>query len=367
MSVARPPTRTPATGAGRAGHRAGRRGRGRLSLALFVVVMLGGAAAGWWFVLRGGGGEEAGGPAGPAPSRLLAVAVLVEPQPFVAVVGAGGDLEPAVAILPGSTAIEIPGLGSDTAGAAARLPGDVFRVALSNLLGAEVGHHAVWEPDGLAEAVDDAGGVTLDVAGTLEVDGRTIGPGPTDVGGAEVAAYLEDARPFEHVTRWTDVLRALLSVEDPVLGPAVHADDPAAASEVWAAARGATVTEVPTEESGGALLRPDFEAMPGFVAEAFGIGRPPPVPVLVLNGNGAPGVGEQVARLLVPEGFRVVASENARSFDHRTTEIRVGDPALEEAAGRVAAALGVGEVILGEPGSGLADITILVGMDFLEA
>jgi len=87
------------------------------------------------------------------------------------------------------------------------------------------------------------------------------------------------------------------------------------------------------------------------------------VPVVVLNGSGLPGVGELVAERLIPEGFRVVVSENAASFDHDVTAIVVADEADRPLAERVRDSLGVGEVQVGGPASGLADVTVVVGRD----
>jgi hypothetical protein len=87
------------------------------------------------------------------------------------------------------------------------------------------------------------------------------------------------------------------------------------------------------------------------------------VGVIVLNGSGVPGVGELVAERLIPEGFRVVVSENAANFDHRETLVVVGsadDVALGE---RVRDLLGTGSVNV-SVASGIAPVTVVVGKDF---
>jgi hypothetical protein len=66
----------------------------------------------------------------------------------------------------------------------------------------------------------------------------------------------------------------------------------------------------------------------------------------------------------VPEGFRVVLSQNADHFGERTTAIIAsGDDHVDEAT-RVRQALGVGEVQVTKVPSGLADVTIVIGKDY---
>jgi hypothetical protein len=87
------------------------------------------------------------------------------------------------------------------------------------------------------------------------------------------------------------------------------------------------------------------------------------VNVIVLNGSGLPGVGELVAEQIVPDGFRVVVSQNAANFDHDETLVVVGsadDVALGE---RVRDLLGTGSVNV-SVASGIAPVTIVVGKDF---
>ena len=98
---------------------------------------------------------------------------------------------------------------------------------------------------------------------------------------------------------------------------------------------------------------------------AFKVRVPVPVPVVVLNGSGAPGVGAKVAQKLIPGGFQVVASQNARKFNYKTTTVYANTQASYPAAERAGRLLGAGAVTLGHsPVSGLADITIVVGKDF---
>jgi NAD(P)-dependent dehydrogenase (short-subunit alcohol dehydrogenase family) len=87
------------------------------------------------------------------------------------------------------------------------------------------------------------------------------------------------------------------------------------------------------------------------------------VPVIVLNGNGVPGIGEAVAEKLLPGGFRVAVSQNASDFDHSETLIVVGSPDDVALAERVRDLLGVGSVSV-SVGSGIAPVTVVIGKDF---
>ena len=133
-------------------------------------------------------------------------------------------------------------------------------------------------------------------------------------------------------------------------------------------AKGSAVQQVPVEDLGGdlqdPLIKADPEELPGFVSAAFGEGRGETVPVIVVNGNGEPGVGESVAAKIVPAGFRVVLSQNADRFDHETTAVIASGDEHLDAARRVQEALGVGEVQVTRVPSGLADVTIVVGKDY---
>jgi hypothetical protein len=95
---------------------------------------------------------------------------------------------------------------------------------------------------------------------------------------------------------------------------------------------------------------------------------PPPsrqeqITVLVLNGCGAEGVGQETARLLRTSGIDVIDFRNADSFRYPETIVvdRAGDMA---AAARVARLLGVTNVIQQIPEAPLADVAVVVGKDY---
>jgi hypothetical protein len=128
-------------------------------------------------------------------------------------------------------------------------------------------------------------------------------------------------------------------------------------------AQDATITTFPTTFVTGRTHVPDYELLDALMVSRFGTPGAP-VPVLVQNGAGPPGLGADVAALIVPKGFRIVLSQNADDFDHRTTEVVASGESHVVDADRAQKALGVGVLGVTEVPSGLADVTIVIGKDF---
>jgi hypothetical protein len=300
-------------------------------------------------------------------STLIALAVRGSPS-LAAVVGSKGSVPAAVVALPTDMTFTVPGQGDGTIAEAADLPGTSFRVAVSNLLGRWVDHYATMDRSDIGPLVDRMGGIVVDVQQPFQVQGGAIGPGTIRLSGDEVLSYLEVRGPNLEL-RWELVLEGLVRTRPALLASdLLEADDASAVIDGLDAAHGAPVQQLPVKSFGGDLQRPlqevDRDALPSFVAEAFGGQANDPTPVVVVNGSGAPGVGESVAAKIVREGFRVVLSQNADHFGERTTAIIAsGDDHVDEAT-RVRQALGVGEVQITKVPSGLADVTIVIGKDY---
>lgn len=90
------------------------------------------------------------------------------------------------------------------------------------------------------------------------------------------------------------------------------------------------------------------------------------VDIQILNGNGVPGVGEEVAARLVGHGYRIALTGNADRLNYRRTLVVAYDRSLggEGLARRVRDLLRVGEVQVASQGQGIVDLTIVVGKDF---
>ena len=135
---------------------------------------------------------------------------------------------------------------------------------------------------------------------------------------------------------------------------------------------GFTITSLPvTAVAAGQdeIYSTDAAAVQEFVTAHFAdeVASESEVRVQILNGNGVPGIGEEVAELLVGEGYRVILSGNARRLDYRRTLIvtyngSAEGQALAEQAKKL---LGVGRIQISAQQQGIVDLTIVVGEDFL--
>jgi hypothetical protein len=297
------------------------------------------------------------------PAELLALQVIGTANPLLAIVGTRGeDRPPAYFTVPFDLTMTVPGQGEATAAEVAGLGGQTMRVAVSNTLGVWAGHFAVLDLEGLAASVERSGGIRVLVPGTYASDAGTLGPGSTDLTGEQVAALLR-VRGGSAEARWAAVVQGLLRA------PLRLGDDDLLASSgvdgvrrVLRASAGAGLALFPTVSVAGSVLVPLQPDLDRQVARAFGSGLP--VPVIVENGVGLPGLGEDVAAMLVPEGFRVVVSQNAEPFGYaRTKVVANGARALADAR-RIREVLGVGRVGVSRVPSGIGDITIIVGEDF---
>lgn len=89
-----------------------------------------------------------------------------------------------------------------------------------------------------------------------------------------------------------------------------------------------------------------------------------PVRVIILNGNGNPGVARAAADRLIGKGFKVIDVKNADNFNHKTTEVLIYNQKVKKSGPAVAKALGVGVVVDKETAQDVTDIVIVVGKDF---
>lgn len=312
-------------------------------------LIVGAVAAGGVF-LRRSGEPTRSGISRAEPSTLMLLELRSEAGPLVAVVGSSGAPPPAVLVVPGNVRVTIPGQGDGSVKDAALLPVPAATMAISNLLGVWIRHHVVVDPAHVGAVVDRAEGI------------RLFGEAKS---GVEVAAALREAGPARLLT-WRETLIGLFETGAPwSAGDFVETDDGRVAAAVLIAADGAAVQPLPTVTVVPGALRPDYELIPDLMARMFGAPHQPPVRLIILNGTGTPGVGESVAERLIPNGFRIVASLNASTFDHEETLVVATSEDFGEAADRARALLGVGAVSASGVPSGLGDVTILVGEDYL--
>ena len=318
----------------------------RLTL-LVLVAVLATAGTGAFLVARERARTEPE-PTAPAASGLALVVVRTELGPLPAVVGTTGFRTTGALVIPPGTSLVVPGQGESTVGDALELAPREAATAVGNLLGVWIEDHATIETARL-EAI------------AAETDGVEIGgEAPT---GQVVAAMLAEPGAGG-VSGLQVVLEALLSA-DVAWAPTDLADGerPGTVVRALSAAAGSSVVTLQADEVASGIFRASPEQVTEALVEAFGGPATEAVPVIVLNGNGVPGIGEAVAERIIPGGFRVAVSQNASDFDHDETLIVVGSPDDVALAERVRNLLGVGSVSV-SVGSGIAPVTIVVGKDF---
>jgi hypothetical protein len=256
----------------------------------------------------------------------------------------------------------VPGQGETPALGVAALLGPSIQVALSNVMGTWVQEYAVLDIIKMQALVDRMGGLTVDLLEPESTTAGVVGPGTVHVTGTQLGALL-NVEGGDTEGRWQAVLSGLLAA-----GPTLRRADLTSVSslsgvqEVLSATAAGEVLPMPIRTvAGDAAIaqQPEFDALLSSTWRTK-----PPTPVIVQNGSGTPGVGEAVARLIIPAGFRVVISQNAQSFDIAHTDIIANGLSNVTLARRVRRALGVGLVQASQVPSGIGDITIVVGKDF---
>ena len=315
--------------------------------ALVLVAVLATAGTGALLIARERARTEPA-VAPPEASGLALLVVRTESGSLPVVVGGTGFGTSGVLVVPPAAVVVIPGQGEATIEDALELPPRQAATAVGNLLGLWIEDHATIEAGRLVTITDEIGGVRI--GGDL-VDGRDVA-GLFEESGAGGVAALQI------------VMQALLSA-DVTWSPTdlADAEHPGTVIRMLEAAAGAEVATLEAEEVASGILRANPDQVTEALVEAFGGPTEEAVPVIVLNGNGVPGIGEAVAEKLLPGGFRVAVSQNASDFDHPETLIVVGSPDDVALAERVRDLLGVGSVSV-SVGSGIAPVTVVIGKDF---
>jgi len=340
-----------------------RRRRGIELLVTIVVVVLGTAYAS---TQVNDDGDAVGGsgrtPQTTRTQALLALSITGAPKPLLAIVGDAGS-PPAVMSVPQGLRLAVPGAGELTTRQVADLAGPGLRVALSNLVGAWAAHYAVTDLSRLVALFDRKGGLRVQLPDPVSVGDGVLGPGDVTMTGGQVADYL-GAEGQNTFTRWEIVLNGILAAPPTLqVGDLVETDDLGGVQATLDGAKGGRLETLPVQVGSATVRTPDYGALDRLMADRFGVRRTP-VPVIVQNAVGVPGIGQRVGSLLIPKGFRVALSQNAVSFgQERTRVIALGEDNLSDAR-RVRAALGVGRIAVSQVPSGFGDVQIEVGEDF---
>lgn len=307
--------------------------------------------------------------------------------------------EGAVVLLPPQVLVNVPGSGSVPFGRAVlSVPPQSARDALSDLMGVTVDDHWVVGQQVFTTLVDALGGVPVDVDVPV-VRGQTVlvDAGPQNLDGARAYAFMtylaEGDQEQVRLARVQEVLDGLVNVLPPTapeLAAVLQTLGDRSVSSLQPASLAGLLIGLATDDEGGRLqydvlpvvpldpgggvvaFRIDPELNRGLVDRLLAASVPEGVRagdnrVLVLNGVGTPGLGEQVRKKLVPAGFVVVDTRNAPDFGVAKTQVLVPAATAEaQALGeRVAKAMGVPATSVATQELGtVADVVVLVGADF---
>ena len=354
----------------RARRAASRRRRRSILLFLGLPVLITALVIGvWWLTTSGPLASDPDTPAGEADQTLTVLAYRGE-QTGVAVLAtsASGEREPVILVVPTNIIVSVPGHGDGPLADAIAAGAKVTETTVANLLGLPFHQHGVLTPESLEAFGDDVGAIAVDLGTRVTVEDRVVGPGVETLSGEEVVAYLDGTDdPLEVTLRFEEVLTGIVRAAGTNPGALQRAVEDASDGFAAAVAKvppETVIEELPIKDAGGGIGSMDKPRAEELIGQLFSKPTDQVASVVLLNGNGVPGIGASLAERIVPSGFRVVVSTNARSFDFETTQIVVRDEKLMDIGRRLRSLLGVGQVSVGEASTGLADITVLIGRDF---
>jgi LytR_cpsA_psr family/LytR cell envelope-related transcriptional attenuator len=360
-----PPPEILARWADRRRQRVRRRAARRRGTALVILIAL--LVAGAVVLVRSSGRQPARSEAAATPLHgTVALSVNVGLRHLLAVVAVPGVDPPVVVAIPAGTRVDITGGVPVTIDEAAASTSGLLLAAFQAAVDRRLDHYVSVDSTALANVIDALGGVEVEADSEFVSGDRILGPGPSHMTGGSALAYLQQAPDEELTSRWEAVLagvfgakggaekwRSLFGASDSIEG----------ARSVLGAAAGAIVLELPTAPTQDGGLGVDTRAAAEMVRRHFPAASTGLVRVIVLNGAGRPSVGEELAALVAPAGFKVV-SEQDLPYTATQTEIVAAGDLFAPQAERVQSLLGVGMVYVDAQPTGIADITIKVGKDY---
>ena len=319
-----------------------------------------------------------------APPAVLAVRDAEGVITAVSVLAPGSGSDGHVIMVPPGTMTELPSYGLDAVGRSFQLGGaPLLRAALENLLGVNLEHIDLIDDASLTALVAPAGALSVRVSSQVEQvepSGRVtvLWPvGETQLAPADVPRFLAErgqqndlARLVRHQAFWSAWLARLHA--EPALLPRLAGLENVTPA-IRALAKGSVqYSTLPVEalDGGGGdqvyrVRQAELDdllkvALPAGVA----LGAEGRTRVQLLNGTGAVGQSQLVAQRLLPAGFRIVVTANAKSFSYRETQVVFYRREQQSAATRVQQALGVGKLVRSRQPLEVVDVTVVVGSDF---
>jgi len=342
-----------------------RRNRELRRKSLLGLVVIAALVAGIVALTKIGGKGHAHPAATPPRSELLAWSVNLGAERLVTVVAVPGDRPPVAVAIPNATQVDIPG-GPATVGAASSTTGLTI-AAVQASLGRRVDHYLITDASTVMSLVNQVGGVTVQAESSFSFQGQELGPGQVKLTGGAVLAYLESAAEADLAGRWEEVLSGLFSSRarrdlwDQLTG---ESDSLSAARSILTGARGAIVLELPTAPTPDGGVQVDPKGLAQLLQQNLGTAGGALVRVVLLNGTGRKDIGGPVSSVLAPEGFQVVAIQEASRRIIASTEVVASDDSFLPEAQQVQQLLKVGTVYVGTQPTGIADITIVMGKDY---
>ena len=306
----------------------------------------------------------------------------------------------AVVYIPAGTAVEVPGRGLQGVGSSLASGGvPLMLISAENLLGLPIDSHVELSDRDARVLFGALDPLTVDVPAEVRVPAGSgqarllFEEGPASLSSRFLVRLLytvgidsdDEELGARHLAFWSSLLDAFHE-EPEVVGRAFRKAQAAleegpgtseGASRVVEAlvalsSRDIDLAPIPARQvsvGGTELYETDEAELARFVEETIGVApsERDEIRVQILNGNGVPGIGQQVARKLVGQGFRVILSGNARRLNYRKTLIVTYDSSDQglATAERAKALVGMGEVQIATQEQGIVDITIVVGRDFL--
>lgn len=310
--------------------------------------------------------------------------------------GLNDDGSASIVFLPPGTSSEIPARGPDRLGDAVNLSSpNLMRLTVENLLGIRLDSAITLSSDGMRRFFDPLAPIPITIPERLSAQENNVLvpkfiPGTYEFDSARLVEYMnfradgegEIQRLSRHQRAWD---AALERARENHGGERMAASlgDANLVSQAEVAALGEFLGRISDADRGYALLpvdpkqslegeeryEPRTEDIQAMVNQRFAGARSDfsesgRVRLGILNGNGGVGVTEEVAKILIPEGYRVVFTENADNFDYKETQIVFNRTPFEDSARDVQRRLGVGRLILNRSPQDVADIIVIVGKDF---
>lgn len=282
---------------------------------------------------------------------------------------------------PKNTLVDIPGHNVAEINQAYTLGKVSLTIATTEFLfGVPIDHYVKADRRSIQTLIDDIKGIS--------VDGKTY----SGKGSIEYAALKDDETQLDKIKREHKLFKA-------VLEKAKTDDAQSKMSKMMSQIKPLISTDMSTKEitnlaflvshleeknvkmsvtpvkevslQGKTQYQPQKKQLESLVNEVFGPdrwkgGSKGDLRIRVLNGVGEPGVANEVARLMIENGYKVIDVKNADNFDYTETELIIYSIKSADMvkANKVKSILSVGKIILNNLPQDVADMTIIIGKDF---